>query len=201
MNIIELIEPSGIITLLFILDPFGNAPIFLSLLKRYEPRRRRIIIVREMLIALLILIIFLLFGNYILKGMNISHNALNLSGAIILFLIAINMIFPSKEKEENTEQEPLIVPMAIPLVAGPSSIAMVMLYSTKEPEKILHWFLAILIAWSISFIFLFFSDYMLKILGIKVLNAIERLMGMVLTTMAVEMLLRGIKELFREIRY
>jgi multiple antibiotic resistance protein len=184
------------ITLFLVMDPFGNIPIFLSVLQTYDARRRRRIMIRELAIALCVLTFFLFFGKYILAGLNISEPALSISGGVILFLIAIRMIFPSKPESEDRsgEGEPVIVPLAVPLVAGPSSMAMVILFSTQFPERLLTWFAALVIAWLAGLVVLLLSDSLRKYLGNRVLKAIERLMGMILTTMAVQMLLSGLRE-------
>ncbi|MBI9109427.1 MAG: NAAT family transporter [Spirochaetales bacterium] len=186
------------VTLILIMDPFGNIPIFMSALKKFDEKKRRRIILRESLIAFLILTFFLFFGKFILQGLHISQPALNISGGIILFVIAIDMIFPGKGKAsaEEVDGDPVIVPLAVPLLAGPSSMAFVILASSQFPEAKIEIFIALLIAWLITTTILVLSDYLRKILGNRVLRAIERLMGMILTTLAVQMLLSGIKDYF-----
>jgi multiple antibiotic resistance protein len=189
---------SAAITLLLVMDPLGNLPIFLSVLHNIDPRRQKIIILRETFIAFIILLIFLFYGKYVLEGMHISNPALSVSGGIILFLIAIKMIFPSEDHERRSKHlgEPFIVPLAIPLIAGPSTMTMVMLLGEQSPDHSWHWALALFIAWVICTIILLFADILRKILGERGLIAIERLMGMVLTTMAVQMFLTGIEQFF-----
>lgn len=188
---------SAAIMLFLVMDPFGNIPIFLSVLSHVDPKRRGKIIVRELLIALLFLIFFLFFGKFILSGMHITEPALGIAGGTILFLIAIKMIFPASNStfvnEEDKDGDPLIVPLAVPMVAGPSSMAMVILLSTQYPDQQLSWLAALIISWSLGFIILILSEKLSKIIGKRTLKAIERLMGMILTTMAVQMLLTGIK--------
>lgn len=186
---------SAAITLFFVLDPLGNIPIFLSLLQDLPPRRRRLIIVREMVIALGILTLFLFFGKYILSGLHISEPALSIGGGVVLFLIAVRMIFPrSESRQETTEaEEPLLVPLAVPLVAGPSAMAMVILFATQYPTRLLSWFVALVIAWAAAAVILISADVLRKHLGRRLISAIERLMGMILVTLSVEMLLSGIE--------
>lgn len=184
---------SAAITLLLIMDPFGNTLAFLALLKDFSRRRRRIIIFREMVIALAILVIFLFFGKYILAGMNISEPALEIAGGVILFIIAIRMIFPvSTNQGDSPPEEPIIVPLAVPLIAGPSSMAMIILFSTANPEKLGILLLALLASWALSLVVLQFADLFNRLIGSRGLNALARLMGMILTTMAVQMFLDGI---------
>lgn len=184
------------LTLFLILDAFGNIPAYISILSRYDAKRRKIIIVREMLIALAVLIVFLLFGRYLLFGLNLSQAALGISGGVLLFFISIKMIFPDdlKDNDLSIKEEPMIVPLAVPLVAGPSAIAMVILFSTQYPDKMFLWIIAIIASWILSAVILLLSDFFVKILGPKAVKAIGRLMGMLLTAMAVQMLLSGIKQ-------
>jgi multiple antibiotic resistance protein len=182
---------SAIITLILVMDPLGNIPFFISILNHVPPKKRQRIILRESLIAFVILVLFLFFGQYILEGMHISRPALAVSGGIILFLISIRMIFPHADEEKmRTNDEPFIVPLAVPLFAGPSTMTMVMLLANQSPN-LFYWFIALTTAWGISTIILVFSDSFRKILGDRGLTAIERLMGMILTTMAVQMFLTG----------
>ena len=189
------------------MDPFGNIPLFLSALKDFNPSRRKFIILRESVFAFIVLVFFLFFGKYILTGLNITQPALSISGGIILFLIAIRMIFPGKrgfgspnapddesEDDDGGLEEPVFVPLAIPMLAGPSAMAFVILSSSQYPDQHLVLLLALFISSAVSSVVLVLSDYLRKILGNQALRAIERLMGMILTTMAVQMLLTGISD-------
>lgn len=189
---------SATLTLLLVMDPLGNIPMFLAILNSVNPKRRQKIILRETFIAFIILVIFLFFGKYILAGMHISEPALSVAGGIILFLIAIRMIFPHEQNGRSPKQvgEPFIVPLAIPFVAGPSTMTIVMLLANQQPNHIGLWLLALTIAWLICTVILVFAENLRKILGERGLLAIERLMGMILTTMAVQMFLNGIQQFF-----
>lgn len=188
---------SAAITLLLIMDPLGNIPFFLSILKKVPPQKRQYIILRESCIALLILVLFLFFGQYILESMHISQPALAISGGVILFLIALRMIFPHPDHNGSQQtEEPFIVPLAVPLIAGPSTMTMVMLLAHQAPYELLRWLGALFIAWIISTAILLFANNLRRILGERGLTAIERLMGMVLTMMAVQMFLTGIEQFF-----
>ena len=186
------------ITLILVMDPLGNIPIFLSVLNHVSPERRKFLILRETFIAFLILTAFLFFGKNILEWMNLSAPALEISGGIILFLIALRMIFPSEDegKDSRLSGEPFIVPLAVPLIAGPSAIAIVMLFANQAPEHLRLWMLALLLASLSCTVTLVFADFLRKILGDRGITAIERLMGMILTTMAVQMFLSGIRAFF-----
>ncbi len=192
---------SAAVMLILVMDPFGNIPIFMSVLASVNSEKRSRIILREMVIALGILILFLFFGKYILAGMHITEPALSISGGIILFLIALKMIFPSSVQTQGEDygSDPIIVPLAIPMVAGPSAMTMVILLSTGNPGKIWMIFAALIIAWSFTALVLISAEKTSALLGKKFLTAIERLMGMILTTMAIQMLLSGIQEFLKQI--
>lgn len=183
------------ITLILVMDPMGNIPIFLSLLKNIPVRRRIWILFRESLIAYGILVLFAFVGKYILNGLGLSEEAMRIAGGIILFIIAIRMIFPQdKSHGKLPEGEPFIVPMAIPLIAGPSSMAMVILFSTQHGgEHTLTVLAAVTIASVVSALILLLSEPLRRVLRERGLIAVERLMGMILTTLAVQMFLTGVK--------
>lgn len=187
---------SASVLLFFVMDPLGNVPLFLTALKDVDPARQRTVILRELLIALAILVIFLFLGRYILGVLHVSRQALTIGGGVVLMLIALRMVFPSPEASlrEQVHNEPFIVPLAIPYTAGPSAMATTLLFMSTEPQRWPVWLGAVCIAWLASAIILYFSAGMRKILGERGLTAIERLMGMLLITVAVEMLLRGISE-------
>jgi len=174
---------SAAVLLILIMDPLGNLPIFMSVLKHTEPKRRRAIMIRELLIALLVMFIFLFAGEKILAFLNLRAETVSISGGIILFLIAIKMIFPSAEGSSSglpAGEEPFIVPLAIPLVAGPTILATLMLLSHQYPNQMSHLVIALLIAWGGTFIILLQSSLFLRLLGEKGVNALERLMGLIL---------------------
>ena len=185
--------------LFLILDPLGNIPVFLSLLKGIPAARQRIIIAREVLIALVVLMLFLWGGRYALELMHLRQESLSIAGGIILFLIGLRMIFPSANglMGDVPDGEPFIVPMAIPMIAGPSGMAAVMLLGSQEPGRMGDWMLALTLAWGSTAIILFSATYLQKWLGTRVLTAIERLMGMVIVAISVQMLLDGITSYLR----
>ncbi len=185
---------SAALLLFLILDPLGNIPVFLSLLKPLPASRRRFVLARELLIALGVLMAFLWGGRYALELMHLRQESVSIAGGIVLFLIGIRMIFPPPEglMGEIPGGEPFIVPMAIPLVAGPSGMAAVMLMGSEEPARLTGWSLALLLAWGATAAILFSATYLYKWLGLRVLTAIERLMGMLLVAISVQMLLDGI---------
>lgn len=190
---------SAALLLFLILDPLGNVPVFLSLLRGLPARRQRIIIARELLIALGVLMLFLWAGKYALELMHLRQESVSIAGGIVLFLIGIRMIFPPPEglMGEIPDGEPFIVPMAIPLVAGPSGMAAVMLMGSKDPDRLGDWSLALLIAWGATAAILFSATYLYKWLGTRVLTAVERLMGMLLVAISVQMLLDGVAAYLR----
>jgi len=185
---------SAALLLFLILDPLGNIPVFLSLLKPLSAKRRRWVLIRELLIALGVLFVFLWAGRYVLAAMHLRPGSVGIDGGIVLFLIGLKMIFPSPEGMfgETPEGEPFIVPMAIPLVAGPSGMAAVMLFSTQYPDRMWDWSLALFAAWLATAVILFSATSLYKLLGQPVLIAVERLMGMLLVAISVQMLLDGV---------
>ena len=190
---------SAALLLFLILDPLGNIPVFLGLLKPLPARRRRIVLARELLIALFVLFAFLWGGKYVLEAMHLRQESVSIAGGIVLFLIGLKMIFPSPEGMfgEVPEGEPFIVPMAIPLVAGPSGMAAVMLLAAQEPGRMADWSLALVLAWAATAALLFSATYLYKVLGMRVLTAVERLMGMLLVAISVQMLLDGVAAYLR----
>lgn len=185
---------SAALLLFLILDPLGNIPVFLSLLRTLPPKRQRIVLARELLIALGVLMLFLWFGRYALTAMHLRQESVSIAGGIVLFLIGIRMIFPPPEglMGELPDGEPFIVPLAIPFVAGPSGMAAVMLMGSDEPTRLGDWSLALLIAWGATAAILFSATYLYKVLGSRVLTAVERLMGMLLVALSVQMFLDGL---------
>jgi MarC family membrane protein len=188
---------SATLLLFLVLDPVGNVPAFLCILKDTEPGRQRHIIIRELLIALFVLIFFMFVGRYILIVLRISEPALSISGGIILFLIAIRMIFSSVSEMflGGPAGEPLIFPLAVPLIAGPSAVATVLLLMAREPHRWLEWLLAVVLAWFSAGVILLFCAPLRRLFGQRGLTAMERLMGMILTTVAVEMFISGVSDL------
>ena len=185
---------STALLLFLILDPLGNIPVFLSILKPLTPARRRIVLMREMLIALGVLFAFLWGGIYVLELMHLRQESVSIAGGIVLFLIGLKMIFPSPEGMfgETPDGEPFIVPLAIPLVAGPSGMASVMLLGSQEPDRMADWSLALFLAWLATAVILFSATRLYKVLGQAFLVAVERLMGMLLVAISVQMLMDGI---------
>ncbi|MEO6154240.1 MAG: YhgN family NAAT transporter [Thermomonas sp.] len=190
---------SAAILLFLILDPLGNIPVFLGLLKGLPAARQRIVVIRELLIALVVLMLFLWGGQYALDLMHLRQESVSIAGGIILFLIGLRMIFPSPHglMGDVPEGEPFIVPMAIPMIAGPSGMAAVMLLGSQEPGRMGDWMLALVIAWAITAAILFSATYLERWLGTRVLTAIERLMGMIIVAISVQMLMDGIASYLR----
>jgi multiple antibiotic resistance protein len=183
------------ILLFLIMDPLGNIPLFLSLLKDVPPQRRRLVMIRELLIALGVLVVFLLGGQYILKLLSLKQESVSMAGGIVLFLIGIRMVFPPVDGGvfgKQGEGEPFIVPMAIPGVAGPSAMAALLLLTNSQPGRTAEWGAALFLAWLATSIILLSATYLFRWLGESVLTALERLMGMLLIALSVQMFLGGV---------
>jgi len=190
---------SAAFLLFLVMDPIGNVPVFLSILKEVDRRKRWKIVIRELCIALLVLIFFLFFGKTLLSIMKVSEPSLSIAGGIILFLISVRMIFtiPEGMFGKQPSGEPFIVPLAIPLVAGPSAMTMVIVLATRDPAHWPVWLLALICAWVATAIILLASNSLSEVLGDRVLQAMERLMGMLLTIIAVEMFLSGLHKFWK----
>ena len=189
---------AAIFLLIIIMDPIGNVPVFLSILKNIPLERRKKIIIRELLIAFAILLFFMFIGRYLLQLLQIEQSSLGIAGGIILFIIAIRMIFPGTKPmfTHNEEAEPLVVPLAIPMLAGPSAIAAVILLMAQEPGRWIEWVFVVFVASLISGIILISSEALGSKLGNRALIAIERLMGIFLIMVSVDFILDGIKQTF-----
>ena len=186
---------SASVLLFLVMDPFGNAPFFLSVLSSVPVEKHKKIIIRELLIALLVLNAFLLMGPHILKVLQVSEAALRIAGGIILFLIAIKMIFGAPEEmlRGTPGGEPLIVPLAIPSIAGPSAVATILILVGQEPAYRPEWALALFMAWVSTTVILLLSAKLHLLLRERGLNALQRLMGLILTTISIEMILQVVR--------
>lgn len=194
MNWIEI--SSAAVTLFLVMDPIGNVPVFNAILSNLDEKRRTRVVARELLIALFILLSFLLAGNAILAFLGLSQSSLNIAGGVLLFIISLRMIFPAPQNsdDETVDDDPFIVPLAVPLTAGPSTIAVLLLLSSNQPDRMVEWSLALFMAWLGATVILLSSPQLLKIIGKRGSRALERLMGMVLVILATQMLLNGIRD-------
>jgi small neutral amino acid transporter SnatA (MarC family) len=192
---------SAVVLIILVTDPFGNVPLAVGVLQHVAPERRLKVILRECLIAYVILLFFMFGGKSFLDLMRLSEISLSIAGGVILFLIALRMVFPSDEGVfgGGAGGEPLIVPLAIPAIAGPSALATVMLMVSREPHRLWVWIGAVTCAMLLATLVLASAERIQRIVGERGLRAFERLMGLVLTAMAVEMLLGGIREFVRHL--
>lgn len=191
---------SATILLILITDPVGNIPIFANALKPVAPERRARVILREVLIAFVLLLTFMFIGEGFLRVMGLSALSLQIGGGVILFLIALRMIFPPPNVDSaEPASEPLIVPLAIPAIAGPSALATVLLLVSQAPEKRLEWIAALCVTMSVSAIVLVLAERIQRLAGERFVVALERLMGLVLVAVSIEMLLRGIKTFVQQV--
>lgn len=183
----------AVVTLFLVMDPLGNIPVFLSVLKAVPPERRRVVLVREIAFAYLVLLVFFLAGDYILQFLGLRQEAVSIAGGIVLFLIALRMIFPGERPlaGDALEGEPFLVPLAIPLIAGPSALATLLLLQRSASSRG-GLLLALTIAWMLSAVLLLASTFLYRVLRERGLVALERLMGMLLVMVAVQMLLNGV---------
>lgn len=191
---------SATILLILVADPIGNIPIFANALKPVPPRRRPWVIVREVLIAFVVLLAFMFLGERFLQLMGLSELSLQIGGGVIMFLIALRMIFPPPPSAEaELAAEPLIVPLAIPAVAGPSALATVLLLVSQAPERRLEWIGALCTTMVVSTVILVLAERIQRLAGDRFVIALERLMGLVLVALSIEMMLRGFKTFAQQI--
>lgn len=192
---------STVILLFIVIDPVGLAPMVQGMLRKCTPARQRKILARELLFALALLLLFFFSGNFLLDILGLEPSSLSISGGILLFLVALGMVFPAKSMmsshTQHTEQdEPFIVPIAMPLMAGPSSLAIIMLHASQSPDSLsrITYCAAIVTAWLLSGIVLFIAHKFLRFLGDKGTIALERMMGMVLIMISVQMFMNGLAD-------
>jgi len=188
---------STAILLFFVLDPFGNVPLVLTILKDVPKEKRRRIIIREVLIGLGILIVFLFFGNEFLSVFHLETEAVQISGGVIFFIIGMRMIFPGDSNQSlfAAQGEPFIVPIAMPMIAGPSALATLMVLAKNHTDQPISLTLALLGAWTASSLILLAAPFMYRWLRRRGLTALERLMGMLLLFLSVQMFIDGIRGL------
>ena len=198
----ELIS-SYIITLILVMDPFGNIPLFITALKRVPTERRKKVLVRELMIALFIMMLFLFAGAKMLAWLGIARYSLGVSGGIVLFIMSIKLVFNSLEDEQTQvnqkDEEPFVVPLAIPLIAGPASLSMLLILSAGAPSKVIYLFIAVLIASFLNGIVLLLSFPISNILGRRGLIALERLTGLLMVLISVNMMMGGISEFVKSL--
>ncbi|MFL9894797.1 MULTISPECIES: MarC family protein [Paraburkholderia] len=193
---------SATILLILITDPLGNIPLFISCLRGVSPKRRTIVILREVAIAFAILLIFMVVGDGFLRMMSLTDQSLRIGGGIVLFLIALRMVFPHPDGPfggDTRGGEPLIVPLAIPALAGPSALATVMLLTSQAPGKMFEWIGALTVTMVVCAIVLMLAERIQAWLGERAMMAFERLMGLVLVAISVEMMLGGIRSFVHQL--
>lgn len=173
-------------------NPIGNSPTVLTLVKHYDFDRQKKILFRETMISLLIALFFQFFGELFLSLLKISDFTLTLTGGIVLFILALQMIFhkPEVEGSATTKQEPFIVPIAIPLISGPGLMTMIMVTSREEANNF-KISLAILIAWFGVTLVLVGAPYLQKLIGKRGMDAMEQVMGMILGLISMNMIVNG----------
>lgn len=189
---------SALVLLLLVMDPFGSLPVFITVLRQVDPARRARVAVREVAVAFGVLLGFMFAGQAFLRLMHLSERSLEVAGGVILLLIAMRMIFAGSEATavEEVRREPFIFPLAVPMLAGPSAMASVLLLASRQPELITQWVGALTLAVMICGVVLLAAERIGQLLGASVVSAMEKLMGLVLTAIAVEMILAGLKRYF-----
>lgn len=184
------------VTLFFIMDPLGNVPVFNGILSKFDSAKRSKIVARELMLALVILFLFLFTGNAILGFLGLSESSLSIAGGILLFIISLRMIFPKTTSRDEIEgaEDPFLVPLAVPMIAGPSTIAILLLLGSSQPGRMAEWSISLFLAWLATTVLLVASPQLMRVLGNRGSRALERLMGMILIILATQMLLNGIRD-------
>ncbi|MDP2640332.1 MAG: MarC family protein [Betaproteobacteria bacterium] len=186
---------SATILLVLVMDPFGNMPLVISVLKHVAAPKRAKVVLRECAIAYAVLLAFMFGGDKFMHLLRLSDNALAIAGGLILFLIALRMVFPHADgvHGDTGDTGTFIVPLAIPAIAGPSALATVLLLVSREPQRMFDWVAALSIAMLVSTLVMISAQRISDWIGKRGVIALERLMGLVLTAIAVEMLLAGVE--------
>jgi MarC family membrane protein len=192
---------SAAILLFLVMDPFGNMPLAISVLKSVPARARTLVVLRECAIAYAVLLAFMFGGDRFMHLLRLSDNALAIAGGLILFLIALRMVFPHAEGifGDTGDTGSFIVPLAIPAIAGPSALATVLLLASREPQRVLDWVIALSLAMLACTVVLLSAQRISAWIGRRGVIALERLMGLVLTAIAVEMLLAGVERFIAQL--
>ena len=189
---------SAVILLLLVLDPLGSLPVFIPIMRDVPPERRTRVALREVAIAFVVLFAFMFLGEGFLRVMRLSERSLEVAGGVILLMVAIRMIFSHEGGVYGTPEgkEPFIFPLAVPLLAGPSAMARVLVLASRQPDRVMAWAGALTCAMAVSGAVLLLCERIRRLLGDSVVSALEKLMGLVLTAIAVEMILAGLKQYF-----
>jgi multiple antibiotic resistance protein len=193
---------SAAVLLAIIMDPIGNIPLFHALLSRYPRPRRLWIIARELIVAYLVLVLFLVAGEGILAWLGLRQPALGVAGGVVLFIIALRMVFPDEASPTAPllpDDEPVVVPLAVPMLAGPSAVSALLLLVSRDPERLPTWLAALTLAWGFSALVLMGSGLLMEMLGQRALRALVRLAGMLLIMMAVQMFMDGVAAYIAEL--
>ncbi len=189
MNLIQ-----ATVLLFLMMDPVGNLPVFNTILKNKPAHESVKIIIRELVFAYILLFGFLILGNYVLSYLNLRVSTLHIAGGIILLLVALGMVFPGiGMKMVDGNEEPFFVPLAMPLIAGPATIAIVLILGSSQPANTITWVIALSISWGLAAIILVPSPWFFKFIGEKAARILEKLMGMILIVLAVQMFLNGVE--------
>ncbi len=189
---------SAFVLFLFVLDPFGSLPIFIAVMREVPANRRDWVAFRETLIAFFVLAAFIFGGQNFLNLMHLSERSLEVAGGVILLIISLKMVLLDRapSHELGHQREPFIVPIAVPLLAGPSAMATVLISVTRQPEQLWLWIAALAAAIAVSGVVLSISEKIQQWVGISTVLAVEKLMGLVLSAVSVEMILAGLKNYF-----
>jgi multiple antibiotic resistance protein len=196
---------STFVVLLIVIDPIGNAPMFMALTHNMEAGYRRTMAIRGVSLATAILLVFLLIGDTLLALLGIGISAFRIAGGILLFLLAIDMVFArqsglrsttvQEQHEAEHKRDVSVFPLAFPLIAGPGALTTVLLMTSPRPELLVFigMLVALLLVLGLALVSLLSADRIMGLLGETGANVITRLMGLILAALAVQYVLDGVK--------
>lgn len=193
-----------ILFLVAVLDPLGSVPVYLEATKQFEEKYKKKIAIRASFVAFAILLFFIVLGQLILEGMEISLDAFQISGGVILFLFALTMIFgegkPAREKNQITDYKHVtIFPVAIPSIASPGAIMAVVLMTDNHiysiQEQLVTTLLVLLVV-LMTMMLLLVANRVQRRIGQYGITVISKIMGLILASYAVQSILSGLKGFF-----
>ncbi|MCS7164958.1 MAG: MarC family protein [Candidatus Calescibacterium sp.] len=200
------------ITMFVIIDPIGVVPIFISITAGVSRKFKKIMALRSVLFSSIVVILFFLFGDSIIKIFSIDINAFKVAGGIVLFILAMEMLFAgekqtriTKEEKEEIREQALeeqgvwVVPLSIPALTGPVTMSSIIIFTSQENSLLYKMFIPIacILVLAIAYYFMIFADRLIQKLGTAGINAVSRIMGIILLSISIKVCISGVKELWK----
>ncbi len=193
------------ITFFTVIDPLGLVPVVLVILANNNPKERKKIITRAVIISALVIFVFALLGKFLIESLGIGLYAFNIAGGVLLFLIALDMLFgrtpgtretPIEEKEAISSSDVSVFPLAIPMIAGPGTIATTILFTdhaSGNSMSILILAVVLILILFIAWVVMIKSSLIMKLIGRTGILVFSRILGIILAALAVQYILNGIQ--------